>query len=105
MFARFDSRTPGEPVYIIYAKTVPAERGGAKGTMGGDIYGGGYFTLEDGRTIRFAMSGSETVTIGSHEARLADGRFLKVFIGPKGDLRVEQESLHTPLAQTVLNTR
>ncbi len=104
MFARFDSKTPRDPVYVIYAQTEPARTFGLKGSMGGDIYGGGYFTIEDGPTIRFSMPDSETVMIGSHAARLTEGRFLKVFILPSGDLRFEQESLDTPLAQTVLNT-
>ena len=102
MYAHFDSSTPSDPVYIIYARDEPRKLPFLHGTMGGDIYGGGYFKFDKGPTIQFRMPTSDTVTIGSHTAKLGDGRFIRVSILPDESLRLTQESLETPLAQSII---
>ena len=102
MYAHFDSSTPSDPVYIIYARDEPRKLPFLHGTMGGDIYGGGYFKFDKGPTIQFRMPTSDTVTIGSHTANLEKGQFIKVSILPDESLRLTQESLETPLAQSII---
>jgi hypothetical protein len=102
MFARFDSRSAGNPISIIYAQAEPTQSAGPGGGMGGGINGDGYFTFDDGRTVRYTLTDSATVTIGGQAVKLAKGRLLKAFVSPNGSVRVEQDSLDAPLAQTII---
>jgi hypothetical protein len=102
MYALFDSSKEGEPVYLLNATFVPARPAGAHGTMGGSIYGSGYFAFDDGPRIEFSMSDPYTVKIGTKSANLKNGRFINLAIRSDGSITIAQEGLDSPLAKSLI---